>query len=167
MSQGPLLRYQGNHAMKHPSHRSVLSLLALAAWAASACSGAHVGAIRSSPEVTRAFEEMRFNPDFRYWFYNQENAPYGVVGLARDYRLDDSPLWQPVAPDSPVLRKVAGLVRVFPVPGSYASGFKITEPQGRVIGVWYSSLLAGITLDPAERRVSISAFMPWLVNDEY
>lgn len=148
-------------------HGVVLSLLALAGLTLGACTTARVGAIRGSQEVTRDFEELRLNPDLRYWYYNLENAPYGVVGLERSYKLDDSPLWQPVAPDSPALWKVVGLVGSFPVPGSYSSGFHITEPQGRIIGVWYSSLPAGIIVDPADRRVSISVFMPWILNDEF
>ncbi|RPJ72827.1 MAG: hypothetical protein EHM15_08315 [Desulfobacteraceae bacterium] len=148
-------------------HGLVLGLMAMAGLILGACATAHVGAIKGSQEVTRDFEELRLNPDFRYWYYNLENAPYGVVGLEPNYRLDDSPLWQPVAPDSAVLRKVVGLVGSFPVPGSYSSGFHITEPQGRIIGVWYSSLPAGIMVDPATQRVSISVFMPWILNDEF
>ncbi|MCU0559178.1 MAG: hypothetical protein MUD16_03185 [Desulfobacterales bacterium] len=132
-----------------------------------ACSTANIGGIQNSRGVTLDFEELRLNPDLRYWYYNLQNDPYGVVGLERDYRIDDSPLWQPVAPDSPVLKKVVGLVRDFPVPGSSSAGFHITDPQGRVIGVWYSSLTAGITVDPATQRVSISTALPWVFSDDY
>lgn len=142
-------------------------MVAFAALFFGACSMANIGGIKNSRDVTLDFNELRFNPDWRYWYYNLQNEPYGVVGLERDYRLDDSPLWQPVAPDSPVLKKVVGLVRDFPVPGSSSSGFHITDPQGRIIGVWYSSLPAGITVDPATRQVSVSTAMPWVFNDHY
>jgi hypothetical protein len=142
-------------------------MIVFVAVAVAACSAVNVGAIKNSRDVTQEFNELRINPHLRYWIYNQVNDPYGVVGLERDYRLDDSPLWQPVAPDSPVLKKVVGLVRDFPVPGSSSSGFHITDPQGRIIGVWYSSLPAGITVDAATNQVSVSTAMPWVFNDHY
>jgi hypothetical protein len=132
-----------------------------------ACSATHIGRIRNSPEVTRQFENLQVDPDYRYWYLNQENNPFGVVGLDRDYRLNGGPMWQPVAPDSPIFEKVVGLVQDFPLPGSYASGFQITDPTGRVIGVWYSSLPAGIAVDSSTRLVSISTAMPWVFNDDF
>lgn len=153
--------------MKPASWLSGPCVLAVVAAVLSACSATTTGGIQNSRVVTLEFEELRFNRDWRYWYYNLQNEPYGVVGLERDYRLDDSPLWQPVAPDSPALKKVAGLVRDFPVPGSFSSGFHITDPQGRIIGVWYSSLPAGVTVDPATRQVSVSTAMPWVFNDHY
>lgn len=153
--------------MKPASWISGVCLLAAVAAILAACSAATTGGIKSSRDVTLEFEELRVNPSFRHWYYNLENQPYGVVGLEPDFRLHDGPLWHPVAPDSPVLKKVVGLVRSFPVPGSYTSGFHITDPQGGIIGVWYSSLTAGITVDPATKQVSVSTAMPWVLNDHY
>ena len=132
-----------------------------------ACSSTHIGAIRSSQGVTRQFENLEINPGYQYWYLNQENNPFGVAGLDREYRLDGGPMWQQVAPDTPIFKKVVGLVQDFPLPGSYTSGFEITDPQGRDIGVWYSSLQAGITVDPSTRLVSISTAMPWIFNDNF
>lgn len=153
--------------MKPASWISNVCLLAAVAAILAACSAATTGRIKSSRDVTLEFEELRVNPSFQYWYYNLENQPYGVVGLDPDYRLHDSPLWHPAAPDSQVLKKVVGLVRSFPLPGSYTSGFHITDPHGRIIGVWYSSLTAGITVDPATKYVSVSTAMPWIFNDDY
>jgi hypothetical protein len=90
-----------------------------------------------------------------------------VAGLDREYRLDDDRMWQAVDPDSATFRKVVGLVQSFPVPNSYTSGVAITDPEGRQIGVWYSSLGAGITVDPQTKIVSISTMMPWIFNDHF
>jgi hypothetical protein len=57
---------------------------------------------------------------------------------------------------------VVGLVQSFPVPGSHTEGFYIVDRQGRRIGVWYSSLTAGITVDPDTRKVAIATATPWL-----
>ncbi len=152
--------------MKNTIRKTGVVLFAAAALI-SACSTATTGGIKRSGDVTRAFEGLQLNADYRYWILNLENEPYGVVGLKRDYRIGGNHLWQPAAPESPVLQRVVGLVRSFPVPGSYTSGFHITDPQGRIIGVWYSSLLAGITVDPMTNEVSVSTAMPWVFNDNY
>jgi hypothetical protein len=146
--------------------RVVLPLVVAAVFAA-ACSLSNIGGIRESREAAEQLEKLTVKPNYRYWYLNLENNPFGVVGLEREYRLDDDPMWQPVAPDSAAFRKVVGLVQSFPLPNSYTSGFAITDPQGRQIGVWYSSLLAGITVDPQTQIVSISTVMPWIFNDEF
>jgi hypothetical protein len=57
---------------------------------------------------------------------------------------------------------VVGLVQSFPVPGSRTEGFYVVDRPGRRIGVWYSSLAAGITVDSDTRKVMISTATPWL-----
>jgi hypothetical protein len=127
-----------------------------------ACTMANIGSVRTSAEVTRQFENLEINPNYRYWYLNQENNPYGVVGLGREYQLDGGPVWRALDPDSATFRKVVGLVQSFPMPGSYTSGYDIIDHQGRPIGVWYSSLSAGITVDPAAKTVSVATSTPWL-----
>jgi hypothetical protein len=139
----------------------------MAATLAAACSTANIGAVRLSREITQQFERFEAQPNYRYWYLNQENSPYGVAGLDREYRLDDNRMWHAVDPDSATFRKVVGLVQSFPLPNSYTSGFVITDPQGRRIGVWYSSLSAGITVDLQAKIVSISTIMPWIFNERY
>jgi hypothetical protein len=132
-----------------------------------ACSMANVGGIQNSAQVTRQFENLEIIPNYRYWYLNQENNPYGVVGLDREYRLDDDPMWQPLEPGGAVFRKVVGLVQSFPLPSSTTSGYAITDRQGRPIGVWYSSLTAGIVVDSQTKTVSVSTTLPWIFNENF
>lgn len=149
------------------SRRNAVLILVMAAGFMTACSLSRIGGIHSNREVTEQFEKLAAQPNYRYWYLNQENNPFGVVGLEQDYRLDEDPMWHAVAPDSEIFRKVVGLVQSFPVPGSYASGFAITDPGGRQIGRWYSSLSAGITVDPQTKIVAITTIMPWVFNDDF
>jgi hypothetical protein len=128
----------------------------LGAVLAVACTMANIGNVRTSPEVTRQFENLEINPSFGYWYLNQENSPFGVVGLDREYRFDGGPLWMPLDPDSATFKKVVGLVQSFPVPSSITTGYTLFDHQGRPIGVWYSSLSAGITVDPVSKTVSVA-----------
>jgi len=133
----------------------------LGAALAAACSMANIGNVRTSPEVTRQFENLEINPSYGYWYLNQENNPFGVLGVDREYQFDGGPLWVPLAPDSATFKKVVGLVQSFPVPSSTTRGYTISEHQGRPIGVWYSSIGLGVTIDPATKTVSPSTTSPW------
>jgi hypothetical protein len=137
-------------------------LLVIAALIVSGCTMANVGSVRNSPEVARQFETLAINPNYRYWYLNQENNPYGVLGLDREHQLDGGPVWRALDPDSATFKKVVGLVQSFPVPNLVTQGYTILDPRGRSIGVWYSSLSAGITVDPAAKAVSVATSTPWI-----
>lgn len=148
--------------MRRKHFRSAVCLLAIVAAIVSGCSTANLGSVRVSPQVARQFESLQINPAYRYWYLNQENNPYGVVGLDREYQLAGGPVWSAVAPDSATFKKVVGLVQSFPLPNSNTTGCTIFDHQGRPIGVWYSSLNAGITVDPVAKAVSVATLTPWV-----
>jgi hypothetical protein len=128
------------------------------------CASANRGSLRNSQEVGRAFETFHVYPNHRYWYYNQENNPYAVVGLQDPYTIEDIN-WKEVDPNSKTFEKVVGLVQSFPIRGSFAYGAYILDPQARQIGMWYSSLNAGIKVDPETKTVFITAAMPWVDDD--
>ena len=133
----------------------------LGATLAVACTMANTGSIRTSAEVARQFQNVEINPNYRYWYLNQENNPFGVIGLDHEYGFDGGPVWRAVEPDSPTFKKVVGLVESFPMPSSRTTGYTISEHQGRAIGIWYSSIGLGVTIDPATKTVSPSTTSPW------
>jgi hypothetical protein len=141
----------------------VIGVLAVAVMLVAGCSGANRGGLRNSREVGRAFEVFHADANYRYWYYNQENSPYAVVGLQQPYRLEDIN-WREVDPNSKTFEKVVGLVQNFPVRGSFTYGAYILDPQAQQIGMWYSSLDAGINVNPETKVVSINAAMPWVDN---
>ena len=93
------------------------------------------------PDVGQAFETLHVSSDYRYWYLYLENTPYAVLGLNREYRIEDIS-WTEVEPSSEVFRKVVALVESFPVPGSRTYGAYILDAKGERIGVWYSSMSA-------------------------
>ena len=72
--------------------KSSIFLLAIAATLAAACAMANIGSVRTSAEVARQFENLEINPTYRYWYLNQENNPFGVIGLDREYGFNGGPL---------------------------------------------------------------------------
>jgi hypothetical protein len=143
--------------------RANLAVTAAVAILVTACSFANLGWLRNSEEVDRAFGTLQVFPNYRYWYYYLENSPYAVVGLNREYRFEDIS-WTEVAPGSETFEKVVELVRRFPVPGSRTFGAYILGPKAEQIGVWYSSMSAGITVDPATKVVSVATGAPWMGN---
>ena len=151
--------YTAIRPIMHRKHFFVMAILGAAL--AVACTMANTGSIQTSAEVTRQFEGLQINPNYRYWYLNQENNPFGVIGLDREYGFAGGPVWRSVESDSPIFRKVVGLVESFPVASSLTTGYTIFEQQGRPIGVWYSSIGLGVTIDPATKTVSPATTTPW------
>jgi hypothetical protein len=143
--------------------RIYLMTAAVLAILTSACSTASLGWLRNSDEVGLAFEALKVSPDYRYWYLYLENSPYAVLGLNRKYRIEDI-LWTEVTPGSETFQKVVGLVQNFPVPGSRTYGAYILDTTGQPIGVWYSSMSAGINVDPNTKQVFVSRATPWMDN---
>jgi hypothetical protein len=141
-----------------------VAVAAAVAMLISACSTTHLGWLRDSEEVGRAFATLQVSPNYRFWYLYLENSPYAVVGLNRDYRIEDIS-WTEVASGSEVFGKVVGLVGRFPVPGSSTYGAYILDVKGERMGVWYSSMSAGITVDPETRVVTITTGTPWMNGD--
>ena len=127
----------------------------------SACSIDNFGRLRNSEDVGRSFAALQVPSNYRYWYLYLENTPYAVVGLDREYRIEDFS-WTEVKAGSEVFRKVVKLVEGFPVSGYTTYGAYILNSKGERIGVWYSSLVAGITIDPNTKVVSITTRRPWI-----
>ena len=149
--------------MKKPGAIQLLAAVAALGLLLAACAGNNA-ALRNSREVGHAFEVLHAYPDYRYWYLNQENNPYAVVGLEQDYTIQDK-MWTPVDPNSKTFEKVVGLVQSFPVPGGFTYGAYIIDPGGRTIGVWYSSMGAGVRVNPESKLVSIATGTPWIQDN--
>ncbi|RPJ72828.1 MAG: hypothetical protein EHM15_08320 [Desulfobacteraceae bacterium] len=147
-------------------YRAACLLVLVAVVASAGCATGHRGGLRHNREVGRAFETLHAFPDHRYWYYFLENSPYAVVGLRAPYRIEDQH-WTAVDPDSKTFEKVVGLVQNFPVRGSFTTGAYLLDPQGQTIGVWFSSMNAGIRVDPETKIVSIATGMPWIDDDNW
>jgi len=131
-----------------------------------ACSTANIGGVKNSREVAQAFETYFVEPDYNYYYYNQENNPYAVVGLKKPHFVKDFD-YRPVDPNSDKFEKVIDLVKGFPRGFTQPYGSYILNPQGERIGMWYSTLGApGIKVDPETYRVSLNAARPWLEDDD-
>ena len=147
--------------MSWPTSLRTLGAIWILGLSAMSCHLENAGSLEPSIEVAAAFEALQVPPGYRYYLLNQENNPFGVAGLKSGYVLED-PDWRSVDPASPVFKKVVELVKGFPARGGSSEGYVILDPQKSPIGIWYSSLGAGVSVDPNTRRVMITTARPWL-----
>jgi hypothetical protein len=139
-----------------PKHATIVFVAALALF----ISGCATGGVRSNPDVAQSFRNLSVPPGYSYWYLNLENDPYAVVGLERGWRIEDK-MWHAVDPGTPTFGKVIGLVADFPVPGSTTTGATLVDPQGAPIGIWFSSLIPGVRVEPEQKLVVINTATPW------
>ena len=131
------------------------------------CSTANYGGLKRSQDVARDFETYQVFDEHRYYYLNQENNPFAVIALQNDYTFQGKNMWRQFDPHSVMLKKIVDLVKDFPIYYGRTYGSYITDPQGRRIGYWYSSLrMVGVTVDTEARTVAIRTETPWLWDDD-
>jgi hypothetical protein len=145
----------------------IAGLLTLGGLLLVGCSMANYGGLKHSQEVARAFESYHVFEEHRYYYLNQENYPFAAIALQNDYTFHGKNLWRQFDPHSDMLKKIVDLVEGFPVYYGRTYGSYITDPQGKKIGYWYSSLrTVGVTVNNEARTVAIRTETPWLWDDD-
>lgn len=105
------------------------------------------GRIDPSAAATRAFEEARVDPGYRYYISGPDLNPNALLALHRSYRIDPATLWRETAMSEARMREfVAGMKAKAATRMDTLQGFALTDPAGRPIGVWYSILRARTSL---------------------
>jgi hypothetical protein len=135
---------------------SIAAFLLIATLLVAGCSGANRGGLKNSQEVYKAFEVYHVYPNHTYYYQGVENNTKALAGLQAPYRIAD-PDWTQVNPNSKTFEKVVGLVKDFPDGNHFTYGAYILDPKGQTIGVWFSSLNAGIEVNPETNVVSIDS----------
>jgi hypothetical protein len=119
---------------------------------------AQTGSVQINKEVAKDFEAYRFNPNYDYYFMNLKNDPCAVIGLKKDYAIHDIQ-WKKLPPDSNEFKNVIELVKRFPMAGSTAFGAYILDSQENTIGVYYSGITSGVTVNKESKTLSLTMFM--------
>ena len=130
----------------------------LALWIIPGTSFAEIGKIRINSKVAANFESYRANSNYNYYYANLENNPCAVIGLRKEYNVDNI-LWTLVRPGTEEFKKVVELVRRFPMSNSPAFGGYILDAKGSTIGEYYSSAGAGVVVNDEARSVLLTIFM--------
>jgi hypothetical protein len=141
----------------------VAAVFLLAAFAMPALSLASTGGFQINNTLTQNLDMDHFNSDYHYYVLMDAGNPYAIVGLQKGYRIS-GPYWEAINPDSSKFSHLAAIDEDYPILGSITYGAYILDSQNRRIGTWYSSYMAGETVNHRTKMVSIRLHHDWLLN---
>lgn len=118
--------------------------------AVSCASHGNFGSIRENHQVTSSYRSYEVNPQYQYFYYGRFLEPDAILGIDRSFEVR-SQLWKPIDLDQDQLETwVITLDRRSPdqeynsrYPRRYQGSY-VTDPNGTVVGTWYSKLDWGV-----------------------
>jgi len=111
------------------------------------------GQFSKSAEVSLAFQQGDHQPDYQYFYAGRDNMPYAIIGIDRSYTVP-SRYWIPFDPESGMLRKMSD--NMYGKHSYYPAGYHILDPDGNIIGVWFSSVNQySVSVDQQNRTVEV------------
>jgi len=124
---------------------------------------ASTGGLQINKAVTQDFNKDQLNRTYHYYALMDDGGPYAIVGLERGYRIT-GPGWTPIKLESPKFRTITSELEKSPVEGSSTYGAYVQDSQGKDIGVWFSSMMAGEMVNTRAKTVSVRLHPNLLLN---
>lgn len=147
----------GLHGGRRLSWAGALAVLLLVA----GC-GNHYGNFSLSAEVTHTFENGIVQPDFKYYYSGRDTMPYAIMGIDRRYQVP-SRYWTALDPQPDQLKKMSG--NIFAKDRHDPYGAQILDPEGEVIGIWYSNVrFQSVRVD--RQNMTVEVLFPNPENDD-
>jgi hypothetical protein len=156
----------------HRSHKVGIFLkfcIALGVWVASTvitgCVGTY-GKLHWDQQVTAAFQTQEVRKDFNYYYYGAGNQIYAIAGISSNYVLE-SKMWREARRDAEAFNTL--ISRAWN--NDYYSphdpqGAYILNPEGKQVGIWYSSLRYVTVKFGGNMRIVIIPDTPFLGGPE-
>ena len=98
------------------------------------------GSIVLDETARKSFESFKMDPSMNYYYSGGDSQPSAIIGLKKEYALDND-LWKKVKRND---ERFAYQVRGMQLRAAELSmtqyGFVMKDDQGRPIGIWYSVL---------------------------
>ncbi|NNL76327.1 MAG: hypothetical protein HKO68_08335 [Desulfobacterales bacterium] len=104
----------------------------------SGCGASNYGRLQSSREATEVFNQDQVISDYTYYYSGFQTIPYGIIGIDNNYRLRSSH-WKRIDMNPTLLNQLT--YRMQNVYSLDPRGSWILDPDGRRVGIWYSSQL--------------------------
>ena len=147
---------------KYPLIRWTVAFLCLGfILAATGCFNSY-GRIKSNAATNQAFETIQIPDNYKYYYYGRSNMPYAIIGLDSAYNLK-SRLWREVDHNTEAFREMLEWTwwDTFYYP-NMPRGKDILDPEGKKIGIWYSSARwAAVKMLDDQGSVMIAPDTPW------
>ena len=123
----------------------------------SGCSGTY-GRLRIDPEIRQSFLQKQMTSGYHYYYVGRKSMPYAIVGIKDGY-VFSSKFWEPITPDSDQFGKLVG--RLYGSDLSYPIGAKIMDPEGNLVGFWFSTIAtATVEFKPDNHVIVYSPYRP-------
>lgn len=117
-------------------HRLAVALILLSIGILAACAG-NYGTFKRDRALEQAFQEERPPDNYHYYANGRENIPDAIIGIDPAYTLM-SKFWRELDFEAGQVAELAG--KLFPYRLDKPAAYTILSPDGRVIGVYYSTL---------------------------
>ena len=111
------------------------------------------GHFRRDAQVDQAFKNGAVPPDFNYYYLGRDTKPNAIIGVDPVYTVS-SHFWIAFEPQPEQLKTMSKNM-------SGASGSNMLDPDGTVIGVWFSNLdTRSVKVDQQKRSVEVIFIIP-------
>ena len=105
----------------------------------SGCLGTY-GKLHWDPQVTAKFKAYEAQRDFNYYYYGVGNRTFAMAGISPEYVMK-SRMWREVQPDTEEFKSLISRAWENSYYHPYdPRGAHILNPEGKQVGIWYSSL---------------------------
>ena len=111
------------------------------------------GRFAKSNEVGLAFRQGDRQSDYRYYYSGRDNMPYAIIGIDPSYTVP-SRYWILFEAEQEILSKMSE--NMYGKHTYSPTGFHIMDPDGNIIGVWFSSVNQySVSVDQQNRMVEV------------
>ena len=118
------------------------------------------GRIKRNPEITRAFQSHKVEPDYKYYYYGLTNYPYAIIGIDPAYHIS-SKVWREIDSGTEQFEKMIDWVWGDDYYSSI-SGASILSPTGEKVGIWYSSIWFVAIRFEENNRIAVMPDTPFI-----
>ena len=147
---------------KYPVPRWALAILCLGILMVITGCFSSYGRIKSNEATSQAFKANQLPGNYKYYYYGRSNMPYAIIGLDSQYKLR-SRLWLEVDHNTEAFQKMVEWTwwDTYHHP-NYPRGKDILDPEGKKIGIWFSSARwAAVKMLDDQGTVMIAPDTPW------
>jgi hypothetical protein len=124
---------------------------------------ANYGRIQRDPAIQQAFEQNRVRSDYRYYYYGFDTRPYAIIGVDAKFEAG-SKVWREVQTDTAQFKEMTRWV--WEDYGYSLFGAHILDPQGKTVGVYYSSIFEVAIKFGENNRIMVMPHTPFLWGPE-
>ena len=111
------------------------------------------GRFSRDAQVNHAFRSGSVPPELNYYYAGRDTMPYAIMGIDPGYAIS-SPLWIAFEPQPEQVRKMSS--NIYGKHRYDPQGFNIMDPDGAIVGIWFSSLhFPSVKVDQQKRSVEI------------